>query len=130
MAKNICRPAIRCREFVGRRPGINVKLFSRRIAELETRNRILIDAAQKRAKRVEELERELDQKLGSNRVAQLEEHVRRLEAERAFYFKRAKELEEHNRQLIEAATKYALRIQELECEFERIAKLIDRAPSK
>jgi chromosome segregation ATPase len=78
-----------------------VKLFSRRIAELETKNRILTDAAQKRTQRIEELEPKLEQiervksdrAFFSNRIAQLEEHNR--------------QLEEHNRQLTEAATKYA-----------------------
>jgi chromosome segregation ATPase len=114
-----------------------VKLFSRRIAELEIKNRLLTDAAQKRARRVEELERELEQKSGpTTRIAQLEERLRRLEAElrrleaeRAFYSKRTGELEEHNRQLSEAATKYASRILELESEFTRIAALLDQAPS-
>ena len=100
-----------------------VKLFSRRIAELETKNRILTDAAQKRTQRIEELERELEQiervksdrAFFSNRIAQLEEHNR--------------QLEEHNRQLTEAATKYALRVQELEREFEKIATLIKPNPS-
>jgi chromosome segregation ATPase len=131
-----------------------VKLFSRRIAELETKNRILTDATQRRTERIEELERELEQIEGlkseraflSGRIAQLEEHNRqlseaatkyaswaqdypRVEAEHAFYSKRVVELEEHNRQLTEAATKYASRIQELEREFEKIATLIKPNPS-
>jgi chromosome segregation ATPase len=99
-----------------------VKLFSRRIAELETRNRILTDAAQKRTQRIEELERELQQyeRLKSER-ALLSDRIAQLEAERAFYSKRAVELEEHNRQLTEAATTYALRAQELERDLAKTA---------
>ena len=90
-------------------------LFSGRNAKLETMNRILTEAAQKRTERIEELER---------RVAQLE---RELEPARKVS-ERAKELEvvaaerahllnEKDKQLAdvrEAATKYYFRIQELE----------------
>jgi len=89
--------------------------FSGRNEKLETMNRILTEAAQKRTERIEELER---------RVAQLE---RELEPARTA-IERAKELEvvamerahllnEKDKQLAEvreAATKYYFRIQELE----------------
>lgn len=89
---------------VDRGPGrLTVKLFNRRAAELEIKNRILTEAAQKRAKRVEELERVLA--TFSNRIAQLEQDNRRLV-----------ELEKHNCQLTEAAAKGALRAQQLEQE--------------
>ena len=96
--------------------------FSGRNEKLETMNRILTEAAQKRTERIEELER---------RVAQLE---RELETAREALeparkaIERAKELEvvamerahllnEKDKQLAEvreAATKYHSRIQELE----------------
>jgi chromosome segregation ATPase len=70
-----------------------VKLFSGRVAQLETMNRILTDSARQRAERVEQLERKLDM---------MEPQL--LEAR-----KRLKELED-------AATERAARIQELERE--------------
>jgi chromosome segregation ATPase len=91
-----------------------VKLFSGQISELKTMNRILTEAARKRAERVEELELELghvksDYILRIRRVEELElklQHHERAQAE-------ARKLE---RELTEAATKRALRIQELERE--------------
>ena len=75
-----------------------MKLFSRQIAELETQNRILTDAARKgaagRRSGAGSSERS-ERAFLSNRIAQLEELNRLLEAERAFYSKRAGELEEH-----------------------------------
>jgi prefoldin subunit 5 len=62
-----------------------VKLFSRRNAELETKNRILTDAAQRRTQRIEELKRELEG----------------LKSERAFLSARIAQLEEHNHQVEE-----------------------------
>ena len=96
--------------------------FSGRNEKLETMNRILTEAAQKRTERIEELER---------RVAQLERELAQLERELVPARKaieRAKELEvvaterahllnEKDKQLAEvreAATKYYFRIQELE----------------
>jgi malonyl CoA-acyl carrier protein transacylase len=89
--------------------------FSGRNEKLETMNRILTEAAQKRTERIEELE---------GRVAQLEREL--VPARKAI--ERAKELEvvaterahllnEKDKQLAEvreAATKYYCRIQELE----------------
>jgi hypothetical protein len=108
-------------------------LFSGRNAKLETMNRILTDAARKRAERVEELERrvaQLEQELEFGRKA-IERRVAQLEQELEFGRKaveRAKELEvvaaerahllnEKDKQLAEvreAATKYYFRIRELE----------------
>jgi hypothetical protein len=72
--------------------------FSGRNAKLETMNRILTDAARKRAERVEELERrvaQLEQELEFGRTA-IERRVAQLEQELEFGRKaieRAKELE-------------------------------------
>jgi chromosome segregation ATPase len=95
-----------------------VKLFSGQISELKTMNRILTEAARKRAERVEELELELghvksDYILRIRRVEELElklQHHERAQAE-------ARKLE---RELTEAATKRALRIQELERELTEV----------
>jgi len=89
--------------------------FSGRNEKLETMNRILTEAAQKRTERIEELER---------RVAQLEreleparkaiERAKKLEVVAA---ERAHLLNEKDKQLAEVrevATKYYFRIQELE----------------
>ena len=90
-------------------------LFSGRNAKLETINRILTEAAQKRTERIEELER---------RVAQLEQELEpaRKAIERAkelevVAMERAHLLNEKDKQLgevRETATKYYFRIQELE----------------
>jgi chromosome segregation ATPase len=58
--------------------------FGRRTAELETMNRILTDAARKRAERIKELE---------DQVAQLENQVAHLKPELESARKRATELE-------------------------------------
>ena len=89
--------------------------YSGRNEKLETMNRILTEAAQKRTERIEELE---------SRVAQLEresetarkaiERAKMLEAVAA---ERAQLLNEKDKQLAdvrEVATKYYFRIQELE----------------
>ncbi len=78
-------------------------LFSRRTADLEVKNRILTDASRKRAQRIEELERELQE-------------YERVKSERVLFPDRVTQLEEHNRQLTESAAKQALRVQELERE--------------
>jgi len=77
-----------------------VKLFSGRIKELETKNRILTDSARQRAQRVEELERVLQQ----------------VKPEFVELPKRVRELEENNEQLTENATMLASRLHELEGE--------------
>jgi uncharacterized coiled-coil DUF342 family protein len=77
------------------------------VSKLEVENKILKEAARKRAERIEELERELAK-------------IERARSDA----KRIAELEQHNQQLVEAATKYARRIQELENEFTRISKLL------
>ena len=107
--------------------------FSGRNEKLETMNRILTEAAQKRTERIEELERrvaQLERELVPARKA-IERRVAQLEQELEFGRKaieRAKELEvvaaerahllnEKDKQLAEvreAATKYYSRIQELE----------------
>jgi chromosome segregation ATPase len=74
--------------------------------ELKLRHYERVDAEARR------LERELA--AAHTEIARIDHP--RLEAERAFYRKRADELEEHNRQLTEAATKCSLRVQELEQE--------------
>jgi malonyl CoA-acyl carrier protein transacylase len=89
--------------------------FSGRNEKLETMNRILTEAAQKRTERIEELER---------RVAQLERELKtaREAIERAKLLEvvaaeRAQLLNEKDKQLAdvrEVATKYYFRIQELE----------------
>ena len=89
--------------------------FSGRNEKLETMNRILTEAAQKRTERIEELER---------RVAQLERELvpARKAIERAnelevVAMERAHLLNEKDKQLAEVretATKYYFRIQELE----------------
>src|SRR6516165_8335967 len=94
-------------------------LFSGRHAKLETMNRILTDAARKRAERIEELETQL---------AQLERQVAHLKQKLEPARKRARELEivaaeradlinEKDKELAvirEALTEHSLRIQELE----------------
>src|SRR5262249_4699480 len=89
--------------------------FSGRNEKLETMNRILTEAAQKRTERIEELER---------RVAQLEreletarEAIERAKLLEVVAAERAQLLNEKDKQLAdvrEVATKYYFRIQELE----------------
>jgi DNA repair exonuclease SbcCD ATPase subunit len=97
--------------------------FSGRNAKLETMNRILTDAARKRAERIEELEDQLAQ-LERQTAHLKQELIGRERSDHAGYAKRIAELTQHNQQLVEAANKYALRIQELENEFTRISKLL------
>ena len=104
--------------------------FSRRNGELETRNRILTDAARKRAERIEELERE---------VAQLERQVAHLKQElepARKAIERASELEgavtqracllnEKDEELAgmrEVLAQHSLRIQELENTLSKIGQ--------
>jgi malonyl CoA-acyl carrier protein transacylase len=99
--------------------------FSGRNEKLETMNRILTEAAQKRTERIEELERRVAQLEGElvtareaiERAKQLEvvaaERAKQLEVVAA---ERAQLLNEKDKQLAdvrEAATKYHFRIQEL-----------------
>jgi hypothetical protein len=82
--------------------------FSGRNEKLETMNRILTEAAQKRAERIEELERELEP---------ARKAIERARALEVVAEERAQLLNEKDKQLAElreAATKYCLRIQELE----------------
>ena len=102
-------------------------LFGGRNAKLETMNRILTDAARKRAERIEELETQL---------AQLERQVAHLKQELEPARKRARELEivaaeradlinEKDKELAvirEALTEHSLRIQELERTTAQIGK--------
>src|SRR5215472_13617077 len=89
--------------------------FSGRNEKLETMNRILTEAAQKRTERIEELERrvaQLEQELEPARKAM--ERAKELEVVAA---ERAHLLNEKDKQLAEVrevATKYYFRIQELE----------------
>ena len=90
--------------------------YRKRADELEEHNRQLTEAATQCSLRVQELEQEL--LAARTEIATID--CPRLEAERAFYRKRADELEEHNRQLTEAATKYSLRVQKLERELRAV----------
>jgi methyl-accepting chemotaxis protein len=107
--------------------------FSGRYEKLETMNRVLTDAARKRAERIEELERrvaQLEWEL-EERVAQLKreletareasetarEAMERTKLLEVVAAERAQLLNEKDKQLAdvrEAATKYCFRIQELE----------------
>ena len=97
--------------------------FSGRNEKLETMNRILTEAAQKRTERIEALER---------RVAQLEreletarEAIERAKLLEVVAAERAHLLNEKDKQLAEvreAATKYYSRIQELERTLAEIGK--------
>ena len=86
--------------------------YRKQADELEEHNRQLTEAVTQCSLRVQELEQDL--LAARTEIARIDSP--RLEAERAFYRKRADELEEHNRLLTEAATKYSLRVQELERE--------------
>src|SRR5262245_17061745 len=99
--------------------------FSGRNEKLETMNRILTEAAQKRTERIEELERRVTQLEGEleitrkaiERVKALEVAAERVKALEVAAAERAHLLNEKDKELAdvrEAATKYALRIQELE----------------
>jgi malonyl CoA-acyl carrier protein transacylase len=92
--------------------------FSGRNEKLETMNRILTEAAQKRTERTEELERRVTQLEGELEVArQAIERAKALEVAAVAAAERAHLLNEKDKELAnvrEAATKYALRIQELE----------------
>ena len=128
-----------------------VKLFSGRVAELEMQNRVLTDAARKRAERVEQLETQAEKLVSmhvdiTKQLADLQEQNRQLTQAATDRALRAQELEqllqntgiecgkklaalqEHNRQLTEAATQYALRAQALERELaESKTKLAQQA---
>ncbi len=90
--------------------------YRKQADELEEHNRQLTEAVTQCSLRVQELERELLD--ARTEIARIDSP--RLEAERAFYRKRADELEEHNRLLTEAATQYSLRVQELERELRAV----------
>jgi hypothetical protein len=94
-------------------------LFKGRSSLLEVQNQALIKTARKRAARIDELERDLQQAT---------KEVERLTLERDFYSKKASALEEENRQLTESATKYSLWGQNLERELARIDP--DGAPGR
>jgi len=96
--------------------------FSGRNEKLETMNRILTDAAQKRTERIEELERRVAQlerelvpaRKAIERTKELEVVAKELEVVAT---ERAHLLNEKDKQLAEVrevATKYYFRIQELE----------------
>ena len=96
--------------------------FSGRNEKLETMNRILTEAAQKRTERIEELERrvaQLERELKTAREAlePAREAIERAKMLEAVAAERAQLLNEKDKQLAdvrEAATKYYSRIQELE----------------
>src|SRR5262249_37333119 len=96
--------------------------FSGRNEKLETMNRILTEAAQKRTERIEELERrvaQLEQELEAARKALVpaREAIERAKELEVVAMERAHLLNEKDKQLAEvreAATKYHSRIQELE----------------
>jgi malonyl CoA-acyl carrier protein transacylase len=96
--------------------------FSGRNEKLETINRILTEAAQKRTERIEELERRVAQLERELETARRELETAREAIERAKLLEvvaaeRAQLLNEKDKQLAdvrEAATKYYSRIQELE----------------
>ena len=119
-------------------------LFGGRASMLEVQNRALIKTAEERAKRIGDLERELQragqevERLRAERKAEVEglrAEVERLTAEggrlkmeREFYHKRVLTLEQDNRVVTEAATKYSLWGQKLERELARIDP--DGAPAR
>jgi DNA repair exonuclease SbcCD ATPase subunit len=108
---------------------------SERVSMLELQNSVLKKTARDRAERIIELERELQRirtlpqdtdeyirgllrelEQARNELEQarkgtrgeLQQELKRVEAEREFYCKRVAELEEQNRVVTEAATKYSL----------------------
>jgi len=104
-------------------------LFGGRASMLEVQNQALIKTAKERARRIEELECELQtlretvehqtDKL-RRELQQARSEIERLTLERDFYSKRALALEQHNREVTEAATKYSLWGQRLERELAKI----------
>jgi malonyl CoA-acyl carrier protein transacylase len=96
--------------------------FSGRNEKLETMNRILTEAAQKRTERIEELERRVAQLERELETARRELETAREAIERAKLLEvvaaeRAQLINEKDKQLAdvrEATTKYYFRIQELE----------------
>jgi malonyl CoA-acyl carrier protein transacylase len=96
--------------------------FSGRNEKLETMNRILTEAAQKRTERIEELEHrvaQLEWELATAReaLAPAREAIERAKLLEVVAAERAQLLNEKDKQLAEvreAATKYCFRIQELE----------------
>jgi malonyl CoA-acyl carrier protein transacylase len=96
--------------------------FSGRNEKLETMNRILTEAAQKRTERIEELERRVAQLERELETARRELETARESIERAKLLEvvaaeRAQLINEKDKQLAdvrEVATKYYFRIQELE----------------
>ena|SRR2546430_2612023 len=111
-------------------------LFGGRASMLEVQNQALIKTAKERARRIEELECELQtlretvQTLRETvehqtdklrrELQQARSEIERLTLERDFYSKRALALEQHNREVTEAATKYSLWGQRLERELAKI----------
>ena len=88
--------------------------FSGRNEKLETMNRILTEAAQKRAERIEELERRLAQLEQESEAAR--KAIERANVLEVVAAERAQLLNEKDKQLAEVrevATKYYFRIQEL-----------------
>jgi len=89
--------------------------FSGRSEKLETMNRILTEAAQKRTERIEELERRLAQLERESEAAR--KAIERAKVLEAVAAERAHLLNEKDKQLAEVrevATNYYFRIQELE----------------
>ena len=89
--------------------------FSGRSEKLETMNRILTEAAQKRTERIEELERRLAQLERESEAAR--KAIERAKVLEAIAAERAHLLNEKDKQLAEVrevATNYYFRIQELE----------------
>ena len=89
--------------------------FSGRNEKLETMNRILTEAAQKRTERIEELERRLAQLERESEAAR--KAIERAKVLEAVAAERAHLLNEKDKQLAEVrevATNYYFRIQELE----------------
>ena len=102
-------------------------LFSGRNAELETRNRILTDAARKRAERVKELERQVDQleRQVDHLKQELEPARKRLSELEVVATQRAHLLNDKDKELAgvrEVLNKCKLRIRELENTRFRIAQ--------
>jgi chromosome segregation ATPase len=92
-----------------------VKLFSGRVSQLETMNRILTDSARQRAERVEQLERKLDIV-----EPQLQEARKRLKELEEAATERAARIQELENEIRELRIEYATKVQELENEIREL----------
>jgi hypothetical protein len=106
-----------------------MSFFGGRASMLEVQNRALIKSAGERARRISELEGELQQ-AGQMKaeMERLKAEMERLKLEREFYYNRTLALEEYNGKVTESATKYSLWGQSLERELAKIDP--DGAPAR